>query len=103
VQGLLPTRNLHMTEEQCDIAFPDLYKEANRAQQYYSKKGGISKQDVDEAEEEGNARVVILNNTVSRLVCVARLPSRSTRMIAIRQSVQGRLQLQDTGCPSNGL
>lgn len=63
-----PTRNLHMTEEQCGIAFPELYKEADRAQAYFSTKGGISKQDVDAAEEEGNARVVILNNTVSRPV-----------------------------------
>jgi hypothetical protein len=103
VQGRPPTRNLHMTEEQCDIAFPDLYKEASRAQQYYSRKGGISKQDVDEAEGDGNARVVILNNTVSSVVFAARLASRSTRILAFRQSVQGRLQLQDAGCFSNGL
>lgn len=91
--NIRPTRDLHMTEEQCGIAFPDLYKEADRAQQYYSRKGGISKQDVDDAEEDGNARVVILNNTVSNKVLAAPLASRSLRMIAFRQGVQGRLQL----------
>lgn len=63
-----PTRYLHMTEEQCIVAFPELYKEADRAQEYFTGKGGISKKDVDAAEEDGNARVVILNNTVSRSV-----------------------------------
>lgn len=60
-----PTRDLHMTEEQCTTAFPLLYQEADRAQEYYREKGGIRKRDVDAAEEEGNARVVISNNTVS--------------------------------------
>jgi hypothetical protein len=63
------TRDLHMTEEQCTTAFPLLYHEADRAQEYFGKKGGIRKRDVDAAEEEGNARVVILNNTVGILEC----------------------------------
>lgn len=66
ISGDIPsTRNLHMTEEQCQVAFPQLYHEANRAQAYFAKRGGIKQADVDLAEEEGNARVVILNNTVS--------------------------------------
>jgi hypothetical protein len=63
------TRDLHMTEEQCTTAFPLLYQEAARAQEYFGKKGGIRKRDVDAAEEEGNARVVILNNTVGSMEC----------------------------------
>jgi hypothetical protein len=62
--GIPSTRNLHMTGGQCQVAFPQLYQEADRAQGYFADKGGISKADVDLAEEEGNARVVILNNTV---------------------------------------
>lgn len=65
LDGIPPTRDLHMTEEQCTTAFPPLYQEADRAREYYDKKGGIGKRDVDAAEEEGHARVVILNNTAS--------------------------------------
>ncbi|KAJ9106362.1 hypothetical protein QFC21_001508 [Naganishia friedmannii] len=53
-----------MTADQCQVAFPHLYQEADRAQGYFADRGGISKADVDLAEEEGNARVVILNNTL---------------------------------------
>ena len=65
VDGIPPTRDLHMTEEQCTNAFPLLYQEADRARIYFGKRGGISKEGVDAAEEEGHARVVIMNNTVS--------------------------------------
>lgn len=65
LDGIPPTRDLHMTEEQCTTAFPLLYQEADRALKYFGQRGGISKQDVDAAEEEGHARVVIMNNTVS--------------------------------------
>ncbi|WVQ79560.1 hypothetical protein IAT38_001659 [Cryptococcus sp. DSM 104549] len=52
--------NLHLTEEQCLAQYPDLYLEADRARAWYKK--GITKDMVDAAEEEGNARLVILNN-----------------------------------------
>lgn len=68
LHNIPPSRNLHMTEQQCIVAFPELYNEADRAQGYFTGNGGISKKDVDAAEEDGNARVVILNNTVSRYV-----------------------------------
>ena len=59
--------NRHLTEEQCQERYPDLYLEADRAQEWFISKGGISKKMVDEAEEEGNARLVILNNQVRKL------------------------------------
>jgi hypothetical protein len=54
----------HLTNEQCLARYPDLYLEADRAKQWYERKGGISKEAVDAAEGEGNARLVILNNKV---------------------------------------
>nr|XP_031863812.1 uncharacterized protein CI109_000454 [Kwoniella shandongensis]KAA5530884.1 hypothetical protein CI109_000454 [Kwoniella shandongensis] len=55
--------NRHLTQDECTNRFPDLYREADRAQRLYKKRGGITKEMVEEAEKDnGNARLVILNN-----------------------------------------
>lgn len=69
----MEAENRHLTEEQCQERYPDLYLEADRAQQWFISKGGISKKMVDEAEEEGNARLVILNNQVRKLKAIRSL------------------------------
>lgn len=66
----LEAENRHLTEEQCQERYPDLYLEADRAQEWFMAKGGISKKMVDGAEEEGNARLVILNNQVRNLKAI---------------------------------
>jgi hypothetical protein len=91
-----------MTEEQCIVAFPELYQEADRAQEYFTRKGGISKKDVDAAENDGNARVVILNNTVSNYI-LGFPPANpdDVWVSAFRQGVPRRTQLQDAGRSGN--
>ncbi|KAM0755468.1 hypothetical protein T439DRAFT_282816 [Meredithblackwellia eburnea MCA 4105] len=51
-----------LTQEQCDIVFPDLYKEADRSRDYWRKRGGVTLDLLTKAEEKGQARVMIHNN-----------------------------------------
>jgi hypothetical protein len=58
--------NRHLTAEQCVERYPDLYLEADRAERWYSGKGGITEAMVDSAEkDDSNARLAILDNIVS--------------------------------------
>lgn len=59
--------NRHFSSAQCLARFPELYLEADRARDWYAAKGGVSKEAVDDAEREGDARLVILDNKVRRL------------------------------------
>lgn len=48
--------------------FPPLYREADRAADYFKGKGGIEKWMVDEAEkQDAAARMIVLDNKVSHL------------------------------------
>lgn len=49
----------HLAGAQCDAAFPGLYAEADRARDWYRARGGVTLQELDEAEEVGQARVII--------------------------------------------
>lgn len=63
------TENRHLTFEQCGEQFPLLYREADRAREWYAQKGGISLEDVDKSEEHGNARVAVIKNKVGIDAC----------------------------------
>ncbi len=57
--------DLHLTSEQCQQVFPRLYSEADRAAKYWRRKGGVTLEEVDAAEEDGsNARIAIIDNRV---------------------------------------
>jgi len=59
------TINRHLSASECMTRFPELYLEADRAKKWYRAKGGIRKEDVDDAErDDGQARLVILDNKV---------------------------------------
>lgn len=61
-------RNRHLTESQCLSRYPNLYMEADRAEAWYARKGGITEEMVDKAEQDdGNARLTIVDNIVSGL------------------------------------
>jgi hypothetical protein len=63
---LAQSEDRHLPTSECLNRYPDLYIEADRAEQWYNKRGGISEEMVDSAEKDGsNARLTILNNIVS--------------------------------------
>jgi len=66
--------NRHLTSDQCHERYPGLFHEADLAKKFYQKKGGISLEDVDKADQDGgaSARLAIINNKVS-----SRMTSRS--------------------------
>ena len=57
--------NLHMTQSQCQVLFPRLYQEADRAAEWTLRRGGVTLKDLDAAEEKGSARLLIWRNKVS--------------------------------------
>jgi hypothetical protein len=71
-----PIRSVHTTpidwqdvrtynQEQCKLLFPRLFRQADLAREWYRENGGISRDAVDAAEKDGNARVIIHDNKVS--------------------------------------
>jgi hypothetical protein len=58
--------NRHLTSDQCHERYPGLFHEADLARKFYQKKGGISLDDVDKADQDGgaSARLAIINNKV---------------------------------------
>lgn len=58
--------NRHLTSDQCHVRYPGLFHEADLARKFYQKKGGISLDDVDKADQDGgaSARLAIINNKV---------------------------------------
>lgn len=77
----------HLTEDQCDTFFPDLYKsvvalfylvmqfsygwrdrEVDRAESHWRQRGGISRADLNKARDESSATVVIQSNRVCAMV-----------------------------------
>lgn len=57
--------NLHLTQSQCQVLFPRLYQEADRAAEWTLRRGGVTLADLDAAEEKGSARLLIWRNKVS--------------------------------------
>lgn len=55
---------LHLTQDQCGVLFPRLYHEADRAAEWTKRRGGITLQDLDRAEDKGAARLLIWRNRV---------------------------------------
>ncbi|GAA6035919.1 hypothetical protein JCM8097_005164 [Rhodosporidiobolus ruineniae] len=51
-----------LSQSQCDAVFPNLYLEVDRAVDYWKARGGVSLQDLDDAEVKGQARAMIYNN-----------------------------------------
>jgi len=62
------SENRHLTSTQCQARYPGLYYEADLAKAFYQKKGGISLDDVNKADEDGgaSARLAIIDNKVCR-------------------------------------
>jgi hypothetical protein len=56
--------NLHLTHDQCQVIFPKLYHEADRAAKWTKARGGITLADLDKADEKGSARIMIWKNKV---------------------------------------
>ncbi|GAA5922293.1 uncharacterized protein JCM15063_003249 [Sporobolomyces koalae] len=56
------TQDRHLTQSQCDSVFPGLFQEIERSKAYWQARGGISEQDLDAAQERGQARAMIINN-----------------------------------------
>lgn len=56
------TQDRHLTQAQCDIVFPGLFQEIERSRDYWKARGGVSQKDLDEAQEQGQARAMIYNN-----------------------------------------
>lgn len=54
--------NRLLTDEQCDIAFPNLYVEIERAINHWRAKGGITLKSLDDAIPKSQARAMIYNN-----------------------------------------
>lgn len=55
-----------LTDEQCDIAFPDLWYEVSRAREYWREKGGVQPQHVALGfAERGAMRLRIIDRQVS--------------------------------------
>ncbi|GAA5925329.1 hypothetical protein JCM3775_006424 [Rhodotorula graminis] len=52
----------HLTQDQCDAIYPGLYLEVERAHDYWKARGGVTQKDLDEAEAQGQARAMIVNN-----------------------------------------
>lgn len=51
-----------LTQGQCDVVYPGLFYEIERARVYYAARGGVTEAELDEAESVGQARVIIKNN-----------------------------------------
>ncbi|GAA6063847.1 hypothetical protein JCM10212_003594 [Sporobolomyces blumeae] len=56
------TLDRHLNHEQCDIVFPGLFEEIYRARDFWKERGGVTKKDLDDAQERGQARALIYNN-----------------------------------------
>lgn len=66
--AIFDSENRHLTTSQCQDRYPGLFHEADLARKFWQKKGGISLEDVDKADEDGgaSARLAIINNKVRR-------------------------------------
>ena len=51
-----------LTQDQCDVVYPGLFYEVERARDYYAARGGVTVADLDLAEEVGQARAKVINN-----------------------------------------
>ncbi|GAA99656.1 uncharacterized protein L969DRAFT_86933 [Mixia osmundae IAM 14324] len=60
----LPVLARHMNQSTCHGEFPDLYREAERAAQYWRHRGGITRAALDAADAQAHARVLIKDNQV---------------------------------------
>lgn len=49
--------NLHLTHEQCEIAFPKFWMQLNRTRERFASQGGVRKEDVDRARGDDGTRV----------------------------------------------
>lgn len=62
---ILDSENRILTSSQCQVRYPGLFYEADRAQAYYAKKGGITQEMVESADKDGaSARLAIINQKV---------------------------------------
>ncbi|KAK4690016.1 hypothetical protein P7C73_g85, partial [Tremellales sp. Uapishka_1] len=89
--------NRHLSQHECLVRYPELYVEADRANAYYAKRGGIKQSDVDEAEADGaSARLVILDN---KLFVKAFYGGINTRTQAAIAAVYGTLMTSPEPMP----
>jgi hypothetical protein len=67
---LTSANNRQLTHQQCLDTYPELYLEADRARDWYKRKGGISAQDLEDAgwDEGASARIAIIGNQVGVFV-----------------------------------
>jgi hypothetical protein len=63
--GSLLSTNRQLTRSQCAAVYPLLYKEADRAREWHAGRGGVTLEDVEAAEKDGNARVAIIDQKVT--------------------------------------
>jgi hypothetical protein len=80
--------NRHLTSDQCHERYPGLFHEADLARKFYQKKGGISLEDVDKADQDGgaSARLAIINNKV-RVKGSTRTNASSTSKLSMEVSI----------------
>jgi hypothetical protein len=71
-------RDFGLSNEQCEQAFPDYYKEIDRAVAYFQDKGNVTEEEVDIEWRGGEiVRVIIYERQVrSRVVSIYNLPDR---------------------------
>jgi hypothetical protein len=86
--------NRHLTSDQCHERYPGLFHEADLARKFYQKKGGISLEDVDKADQDGgaSARLAIINNKV-RAKGTTRTDASSTSRLSMEVSILERTLL----------
>lgn len=60
-----PTLNKQLSESQCLKEYDGLFYEAERAFDWWSERGGITKDHLEKASDKAHGRVVIHNNRVS--------------------------------------
>lgn len=85
--------NRHLTSDQCHERYPGLYHEADLARKFYQRKGGISLDDVDKADQDGgaSARLAIINNKVCAKETTELIP-------ALRQDLPWECQHSNIRC-----
>jgi hypothetical protein len=93
-------------QDQCKLLFPRLFHHADLTAEWYRKNGGISRDAVDAAEKDGNARVIIHDNKVGRRSIMTTLEVYANwNMVticdlAIRQEVCWRMAFADSSSSS---
>jgi hypothetical protein len=95
----------NLSQDQCILHFPKLYTEADRAREWYQHRGGISKEAVEEAYDDGgnaNARLLILDNKVRSSMWLCKRRNMLTRS-AVLERVSGVLPFESPSCYSRRL